>query len=171
MNGDVTYEHNTALGSATIIVKNGDLEVVGNVGDNIMFIVPDGTISFRDESCDRQIVRGIFVAGQGFEALNEEERQRNDDVDKERCHEGGLTVEGVMVGDNLEDLVQSKRSHLNHWFTFEDDVFGDDEDERKERRDEIINGASLLIKYNSSLWSILPPGGNEIVETLNISKN
>lgn len=64
----------------------------------------------------------------------------------------------MLVGSNLEDLVSSKRSNLNHRFAFEDDNFGNDERQREERRNEIINGASVLLRYSSSLWNDLPPG-------------
>lgn len=167
---DVTYTHNELLWVATIIVKNGDLVIDGSVWDNIMFIVPDWTISFRDTECTRQIVRGILIAWDWFEALEEDEGQINNDRDKERCSQWWLTIEWVMVWNNIESLVESKRSNLNHWFTFEDENFGNDESERKERRNEILYWASLLVKYNSSLWAQLPPWWNEVVQTLSIDK-
>lgn len=62
--GSIVYEHASSLGSATLIVRNGDVVVHGNVPDDLLLVVPDGTISFRDMDCERQMVRGIYIAGQ-----------------------------------------------------------------------------------------------------------
>jgi hypothetical protein len=39
-----------------------------------------------------------------------------------------------------------------------------------ERRNEIFNGASVLIEYSPSLWSALPPGASEFTKALDVYK-
>ena len=37
-------------------------------------------------------------------------------MNKTRCNFGGLAIKGVLIGSNIQDLVDSRRSQLNHWF-------------------------------------------------------
>lgn len=72
-----------------------------------------------------------------------------------------------MIGNNIDALVQSRRSQLNHWFT----VGGTSDSAIKtERRNEIFNGAALLIEYSPSLWSALPPGASDFTKVLDVYK-
>lgn len=86
-------------------------------------------------------------------------------------------VYGALVGDNLEAVVNSRRSHLEHWFTFNQNginfEWGSNGDSRvrAERRDEVYKGASVYIEQNPSLWRDVPPGADEFLRTLNISRN
>ncbi|MEI7562446.1 MAG: hypothetical protein WCJ39_01650 [bacterium] len=41
---------------------------------------------------------------------------------------------------------------------------------QSERRNEIFNGASVLIEYGPSLWSALPPGASEFTKALDVYK-
>ncbi|NOZ44202.1 MAG: hypothetical protein GXP45_03565 [bacterium] len=58
----------------------------------------------------------------------------------------------MLIGSHLDELVQSRRSHLNSRFHITDFAHAD-----AERREKIFDGASVLIEYNPSLWSDLPP--------------
>ena len=40
----------------------------------------------------------------------------NTRVDRLRCTYGGLSVQGILIGDNIDAIAQAKRSQLNHWF-------------------------------------------------------
>ena len=86
-------------------------------------------------------------------------------------------VYGALIGNNLEAVVNSRRSHLEHWFTFRQNwitfAWGSNEDSRvkAERRDEVYQGASVSIEQNPSLWRDLPPGADEFLRTLNISRS
>lgn len=98
----------------------------------------------------------------------------NNNLNQPRCRKGNLVVNGALVGNNLDKLIASRRSHLEHWFTFRrsgEDLENDDAKIKAERRDEVYQGASVLITQNPSLWRSLPPGVDELLTTLNISRN
>jgi len=61
----------------------------------------------------------------------------------------------------------NKRSHLNDWFQVDSN---DEDDIKVERRNEIFEGAALLIEYNPSLWTQLPPGAQSFTEVLDVYK-
>jgi hypothetical protein len=63
-----------------------------------------------------------------------------------------------MIGDDLEELIDDKRSHLNDWFFTQDD----------DKYELLINGASLLIEQNPSLWLQSPPGLDELKSVLDV---
>ncbi len=78
------------------------------------------------------------------------------------------------MGDKLDDVVKSRRSHLEHWFTFERDgatLRQDDPRVQAERRDEIYKGASVYIEQNPSLWRSMPPEADSLLRTLNVARN
>jgi hypothetical protein len=80
----------------------------------------------------------------------------------------------VLIGNDLEKLVNSRRSHLEHWFTFEKDnnnLTSTDARVEAERRKEIYEGASVYIEQNPSLWRDMPPGADEFLKTLNVSRS
>jgi len=79
-----------------------------------------------------------------------------------------------LVGNNLDDLVNSRRSHLEHWFTFKRNgstITVDDSEVKAERRDEIYKGASVYIEQNPSLWRDMPPAADEFLKSLNVSRS
>ncbi|MCX6825123.1 MAG: hypothetical protein NTY80_02755 [candidate division SR1 bacterium] len=156
----------------TIVTKNIDLVIKGNVDYNGMFLVKGGTITFEksdeviggDRCPTTQVVKGIFITDVGFLGGNPLSNQTNT---KERCSYGGLDVKGILIGDNIENIVEARRSQLNHWFK----VGGTSATAIKaERRNEIFNGAALLIEYSPSLWNTLPPGASEFTKVLDIYK-
>ena len=73
--------------------------------------------SDRRDTCNPQTINGIIVARGGFIASSND-GFKNDDLNQPRCRKGNLIVKGALVGDNLEAVVNSRRSHLEHWFTF-----------------------------------------------------
>lgn len=171
---DVSYQENVDLEwTVTIIVKGWDLIINGNITRNTMFIVPDGTIFFRPSDCNlRQVVNGIFLAWEPFDVLpdNADDGQlMNNRLDEDRCNNGWLTVQGVLIGDNIVDgLVNTKRSELNHWFTLEEGKSLTLDTIRDERRDEIYAWAAVLIKHNNALWASLPPWADELRQSLEL---
>jgi len=67
----------------TLIIKDANLVVYGDVNVNGMFIVKDGKIKFKDDNCNKQqIVKGIFIA-QEFDAT---EKNGNYSLNNERCN-------------------------------------------------------------------------------------
>ncbi|MFA6256223.1 MAG: hypothetical protein WC606_03490 [Candidatus Absconditabacterales bacterium] len=153
----------------TVIVDGPNLTINGSIENtNAMFLVNKGTIKFAEPVTNRcaktQVVKGIFVTKNNFIAG---EDLTNNATDKEWCPYGGLDVQGILIGKGIEDLVNSRRSQLNHWFKI-----GSTSDAaiKAERRNEIFNGASVLIEYSPSLWSALPPGANEFTKALDVYK-
>ena len=71
------------------------------------------------------------------------------------------------MGNNIENIVAARRSQLNHWF-----MVGGTSDAaiKAERRNEIFNGAAVLIEYSPSLWNALPPGASEFTKALEVYK-
>ena len=64
----------------------------------------------------------------------------------------------MLVGNGLDDLVSKRRSVLNGWFV------------NNKKKDAIMNGASLLIKANDSLFTNPAPGLDEFTRELNTYK-
>lgn len=146
----------------TLIVKNANLVINGNIDVNGMFIVQNGTIKFTDTSCKgQQIVKGIFVANK-FSA----EKNSNTSLEQEWCNAGWLHVKGVLMGGDINNLVENKRSNLSQWFK----VNWSESTQKIQRRNMIFNGASVLIEYSPELWEKLPPGADEFTKALEIYK-
>jgi len=59
-----------------------------------------------------------------------------------------------LIGNDIADLVASRRSQLNGWFEAGDST---DAYVLAERRNEIFNGAAVQIEYSPSLRTALPP--------------
>ena len=150
----------------TIITNNINLTIQGNVDVNGMFITKNGTIDFEEDPstyCQApQVVKGIFVAGNGFTTS----KIRNDNLNKTWCSYGNLQVKWILVGAGIDTLVENRRSNLNRWFR----AGGSDESQRIQRRNQIFNGASLLIEYSPELWAQLPPGADQFVNLLDVYK-
>jgi len=154
----------------TIYVEGMDVIVEWSVKTNGM-IITDNKIYFEDDSTQNycedgwQIVQWIFVAQWGFEA---NERLRNNDKNVERCPWGNLQVKWVLIWDWLENLMNNRRSHLNSWFQTDSSL---ESSIKRERRNEIFEGAALLIEYNPDLWSLLPPGAESFTQSLDVYRN
>jgi len=151
-----------------------DLVVKGSfTSTHGMFLVDQGTISFEEPQNTRcqstQTVQGIFVTNKGFavNASNRYQKLINNDLDIARCQYGGLKVKGVLIGDDIEQLIYGRRSQLNHRFAVAN--LGDTQI-KAERRNEIFNGASVLIEYSPALREQLPPGANEFTKALEVYK-
>jgi hypothetical protein len=149
---------------STIIVKNGSLRLEGTIAKNIMYIVPNGTITLGgDANCEKytddplpQIVQGILVAGKWFAS----DYYLNTNSSKARCSNGGLKIRGTLIGGWVDKLIDNRRVVLNDWFegaTFEYKV------------QHILDGASLLINPNVTLWTTLP-GADEVASVLGVEK-
>lgn len=154
----------------TIYVEGMDVIVEWSVKTNGM-IITDQKMYFEDDPsqdyCEDggQIVQWIFIAQWGFDA--DDTRLRNQ-KDQERCQRGNLQVKWVLIWDDLGNLMKNRRSHLNEWFKFA----GNSKNAlARERKNEIFEGAALLIEYNPDLWTSLPPGADSFTQTLDVYKN
>ncbi|AHB40888.1 hypothetical protein P148_SR1C00001G0073 [candidate division SR1 bacterium RAAC1_SR1_1] len=162
----ITIENSTNITKPfTLIIKDANLEIKGDISVNGMFIVQNGTISFNESSnstCTKpQTVKGIFVAS-NFSA----DSIINKDLNKKWCDAGGLHVKGVLIGGGIENLVNNKRSTLSKWFY----VSGGENSIKTQRRNMIFNGASVLIEYSPELRQQLPPGADEFTKALEVYK-
>ena len=152
----------------TVIVDWPNLKINGSIEKtNAMFLVNRGNITFMpstDACIKTDVIKGIFVTNQWSFTAGPDLTNK---LDRKRCAFGWLKVQGVLIGDGIEDLVTSRRSQLNGrfyvWWSSEASI-------KSERRNEIFNGASVLIEYSPSLWSALPPGASEFTKALDVYK-
>ena len=151
----------------TIFVQTWNVIISWTIKENIMIIASGWTIQFND-NCTTwwQIVNWIFIAWKWFITWN---NVWNNDIKKPRCHRWNLKVKWVLIWSWVENVTNSRRAQLNSWFETEK-IYKDTTDSKlkKERRNEILTWASLLIEYNQSLWSNIIPGSEIFTEMLNI---
>ena len=101
--GAVTLQETSVRDNSTVIVKNGNLKLEGTIAKNVLYLVPDGTITLGgDANCNDmtddpapQIVQGILVAGKGFDS----DYYLNTDKNKTRCANGNLRIRGTLIGE------------------------------------------------------------------------
>lgn len=153
----------------TVIVDGPNLQINGSIiNTNAMFLVNKWDITFlpSDDACQKtQVMKGIFVTKNDFIAGGR--NLLNDNMDKERCQFGWLKIQGILIGNHIDNLVNSRRSQLNHRFITSGST---DTAIQNERRNEIFNGAAVLIEYSPSLRSALPPGASDFTKVLDIYK-
>ena len=159
----------------TLIATDPDanISINGDVSVNAM-IMTQWTITFdASNSCDGgarqwghagQIVRWIYYAGSWFNsswdgALKNIEKNLNN---WQWCNYGNLHIKWVAIWD-LSKVVAARRSELYTWFKWTGwgKVW-------TEKKDIVINGASVLVEYNPDLWGNLPPGANEFNKVLEV---
>ena len=168
--GTITYaEPANTTQPFTVIVDWPSIKINWSIENtNAMFLVNKWDITFlpsADACTKTQVVKWIFVTSQwSFLAWPD---LMNTNTNKEWCMYGWLKVQWILIGNGIQDLVQSRRSQLNGWFYV---WWSSDVAIKAERRNEIFNGASVLIEYSPSLWSALPPGASEFTKALDVYK-
>lgn len=164
--GLITVMDNTTYqgGAFTLIVINGDLVVKGNLqkNPNGMFIVRDGDLTFSAigdalENNQDQLVKGIFIGLNNIKAEGDNQPAFNNDLNKPWINGGRLTVQGIILGDDLTKMVEGRRSIVEDWFY-------------KRAGDGLLDDGSLVIKANPEIFTNLPPGAEDISTTLNVFK-
>lgn len=138
-----------------------------------MYIVPNGNIYVDVADCNKQqTLEGIFITAKEFRATDNPTLARrgnvieNTDGATPRCRDGRLKISGVLAGNGVLNLVNARRSALNEWFT----IAGRPSRATviATRRNQVYDGASLLIETNTSLWSDLPPGAADLDQLLKV---
>jgi hypothetical protein len=168
--GTLPYnEWSTKTKPFTVIVDGPHLQVNGNITNtNAMFLVNKWNIAFTEDESARckwtQTVKGIFVTKNRLIAAGD---YKNDNISQERCPYGGLKIQGILIGNGIEDMVQSRRSQLNHRFLTKSSALNAI---NTERRNEIFDGAAILIEHSPSLRSALPPGASDFTKALDVYK-
>ena len=160
----------------TLIATDPDanISINGDVSVNAM-IMTQWTITFdASKSCNDgggrkwghagQIVRWIYYAGKWFgSSWHGALKNTEDNLDMWKwCNYGNLHIKWVAIWD-LSKVVAARRSELYTWFKWTGwgKVWA-------EKKDIVINGASVLVEYNPDLWGNLPPGANEFNKVLEV---
>lgn len=159
----------------TLIVTRGKLVVKGNLKNaNGMYIAQNGDIQFVANSCNvtnEQVVNGIFISLKNItSSMGDRTSAHNTDPYKSWCSEGALTINGVLIGNNINStdansLLGTRRSNLNTWF--------EDLNSRStsgERQESLKKNAAVVLQYNPSIFSNLPPGADTLSQVLSVSK-
>jgi hypothetical protein len=163
---------NKKTSAYTLIVEWMDVEVVWDmfvyamiVADHIKFTDAWGSNGAR---CAEwwQVVQWIFVALNGFKAW---EALRNIDINTKRCARWGLHVKWVLIWNNINNLMNGRRSQLNSCFNV-NYVWWSDQRIRTDRKKKIMEWAALLIEYSPELWKTLPPWADIFTESLEVYK-
>lgn len=156
--GSYTYEESKfdINKPRTIVVMDGDLKIVWNVKWNTLFVVPAGDIIIGSNNCNEtQIINGIYITKN---SILSDTLYVNNNLANNRCSKGNLEVRWLLVGKGLQDLVSKRRSVLDGWFV------------KNNKKDAIINGASVLIKSNDALFTNPAPGLEEFTKELSTYK-
>ena len=158
----------------TLIAKDGaDILIKGSLYSNAMIMTKGHIIFDAYNACNGelnkyghagQMVKGIFYAEKGFGSSNHKNLKNTAEKlsENERCNYGNLHIKGVAIGD-LSDVVKNRRSELYTWFKWNGGGKSP-----AEKRDIVINGASVLVEYNPSLRGNLPPGAEEFNKALSV---
>ena len=145
----------------TIVQTEGKTTIKWNVKHNMMLLT-NGDIVFQWNNCtEDQTVKWIFYAAGN---LSRAIKYRNNKSDATTwCTKGWLHVQWVLIGNGFEGLMNNSRSHLNDWF---------DKDSLAEKKQSVMNGASVLIEYSPSIFtkSTMPPGAEDFTTALTIYK-
>jgi len=153
----------------TLFVDWMDVEIEWNILQYAM-IITTKTMRFKDKwegteaRCStgwQQTLQWLFVALEWFVAWDP---LKNISTDEQWCAWWWLHVKWVLIWDWLEDLMYSRRSQLNQWFTSNPGI----ENVLLTRRKYIIWWAAVLIEYNPSLWKTLPPWAEIFTESLEV---
>lgn len=153
----------------TVILDGLNIQIDWSIeNSNAMFLLNKWNITFlpsADACTKTQVIKWIFITNQWSFLAGPD--LTNDTINKSWCNFGWLKVQGILIWNGIDSLVQSRRSQLNGWFYV---WWTSDAAIRAERRNEIFNGASVLIEYSPSLWNALPPWASEFTKALDIYK-
>jgi len=145
----------------TIVQTKWNTTIDGDIGHNMMLLTK-GNITFIWDCKSDQEVKWIYYAKGN---LIREWVAKNDDTSHTFwCTNGWLHVKWVLIGNNFEELMKKSRSNLNNWFKA-------DSDDKKRKL--IMNGASVVIEYSTSIFtkSTMSPGAEDFTTALSIYKN
>ena len=161
--------------SFTLIATSGaDIRVTNNIYVNMMLITEWRIIFDAINACnpDRewwvvkywkagQMVQGIFYAWSWYLSINDTYNERNSVTNKPKyknwCNYGNLHIKWVVVGKNLDNVIQKRRSELYTWFWAWSD---------SKKREVVLNWASVQVEYNPNLLWELPPWAEEFNKLL-----
>ena len=151
---------NTQVTKPFTMVVSWTATVVWNVKNNMMLLATKDII-FKWDCTSDQTVKWIFYAWGNLK--REWVKKNNDTQHNYWCTDWALHVKWVLIGNGFEGLMNNSRSHLNDWF---------DKDSLAEKKQSVMNGASVLIEYSPSIFtkSTMPPGAEDFTTALTIYK-
>lgn len=147
----------------TVIVKNADLIVEWSVYGNVLWLVADGVVEFRNINCDiSDTVQWFYVTHEWFRSRaiiedQEETKIRNDNLwAMEWCEDWRLVIDWFLLWPGVweDSFVDARRSNMEQWFNITSST----------QVDKVYEGASVLMKQNSAGWSRLPLGATKFQE-------
>jgi hypothetical protein len=137
-------------------VKDWDLKIIWNVKWSTLFIVPNGNIIVATNDCNTtQVLNGIFITKN---SILSDRNYINNNLANTWCEKWNLEVRWLVVGKWLQDLVSKRRSVLDNRFV------------KNNKKDAVINGASVLIKSNDSIFNAGIPWLDEFNKELSSYK-
>ena len=128
-----------------------------------MFIVRDGDLIFSTNSNTQannqnQTVRGIFIGLQNIIAEGDGQAAFNNKLDNNRVNGGSLTIRGILLGGDLSKMIVGRRSVVENWFD-------------KNAADGLFDDGAIVIKASPEIFTNLPPGAEDLSQTLNVFKD
>ena len=148
--------------SFTVFVEWTGVTIVvsGSMKANWMIINPNWIIEFKDNCTSQwQVVRWIFIA----KKFDTDNHMQNKYINSPRCFRWNLDVKWVLIWNWIDTLIKNRRSNLNEWTNTTTST-------ANSRRNQIFKWASLLIEYNTELWSQMPPGAEVFTQVLDVLK-
>ena len=160
--------------SFTLIATSwANIRIENNIYVNMMLIT-DWKIIFDAEGACKpdakywkagQMVQGIFYAWAWYSSVHDTYNERNTLTNKPKhdfwCDYGNLHIKWVVLGKNLDNVVQNRRSELYTWFGAW---------WKEAKKEAVLNWASVLVEYNSDLFWTPPPGAEEFNKILKIQR-
>ena len=146
----------------TVFVEWTGVSIVvsGSMKANWMIINPNWIIEFKDNCTSQwQVVRWIFIA----KKFDTDSHMKNTQMNHPWCLWWNLDVKWVLIWNWIDTLIWNRRSNLNDWTNTTTST-------ENSRRNQIFKWASLLIEYNTELWSQLPPGAEVFTQVLDVLK-
>ena len=170
VDGDVTIKWSSSeiKNAFTIVQKgvNNKAIIEWNVLHNMM-LLSEWNIEFKWNCTTDQNVKWIFYA---WGSLSRNSVDKNKDIDiAQWCTNGWLHIQWVLIWNGFNNLMDGSRSNLNGWFK----VSWSESEIKNQRRNLIMNWASVLIEYSPSIFtkSTMPPGAEDFTTALSIYKN
>lgn len=142
----------------TLIVRNADVIVEWSVAWRNMYIVPDGSVHFKNNSCmQKDIVDGIWISVGWFTT----DLIRNTTLGNERCTDGRLQFNWLLIGSGIDaSFIKKRRAVLYDWFNITS--------VSQERK--VFDGAAVLLKTDPKIWNNLPPGADAFLKEIKVSR-
>ena len=154
----------------TLIATNwANIKIKGNVVQNMMIITQWKIIFDAEYACNAkenwdtkysrawQLVQWIFYAWAWYDSVND--KLNNDVMNDYWCNYWNLHIKWVILW-RLDDVKNSRRSELYTWFSKNWSEASD------KKREIVLNGASVMVEFNSNLLSSNIPWVDEFNKLL-----